>query len=101
MSNEPTRDQIEDLKANLAYHEHQAALIRERLAGVPAANRVPEKDACPNCGERDADRLVWIGDGGDLVAHRPKDIDQASAEPRHHALDKILHRSPACLGLSP
>ena len=34
MSNEPTRDQIEDLKANLAYHEHQAALIRERLAGV-------------------------------------------------------------------
>ncbi|QKK08411.1 MAG: hypothetical protein HND58_09635 [Planctomycetota bacterium] len=70
MSNEPTRDQIEDLKANLAYHEHQAALIRERLASVPATNRVPEKDACPGCGERDADRLVWIGDDGDLVRCR-------------------------------
>ena len=23
---------------------------------------VPERDACPACGERDIDRLVWIDD---------------------------------------
>jgi len=65
MHNELTNDQIEDLKANLAYHEHQAGLIRERLA--EAANRVAETDACPGCGERDADRLVQLDDEGDRV----------------------------------
>ncbi|MFG0242222.1 MAG: hypothetical protein ACF8R9_05480 [Phycisphaerales bacterium JB054] len=58
MNDELTRD----LKANLSYHEHQAALIRERLAGVPAANGVAKGDACPECGERDADRLERLND---------------------------------------
>ncbi|MFG0259955.1 MAG: hypothetical protein ACF8LK_06335 [Phycisphaerales bacterium JB041] len=68
MNDELTHDQIEDLKANLSYHEHQAALIRERLAEVAAgSNALPVGCACPNCGERDADRLVWIGDDSDRV----------------------------------
>lgn len=25
-------------------------------------NLVPAQDACPNCGERDQDHLVWIDD---------------------------------------
>ena len=29
------------------------------------SNLVDQEHACPNCGERDADRLVWIDD--DLV----------------------------------
>ncbi len=59
MSDQLTHDQIDDLRADLAYHERQAALIRERLARVPAPDLVAEKDAatlrrardaCPGCG---------------------------------------------------
>ena len=72
MTDQLTHDQIDDMKADLAYHERQAALIRERLARVPvpeaaaekdaATNRVAARDACPGCGERNANNLVWLND---------------------------------------
>ena len=36
---------------------------------MPAANDdlVPEADACPRCGERHQDLLVWIAPGDDRV----------------------------------
>ncbi|MDQ7014632.1 MAG: hypothetical protein Q9O74_12170 [Planctomycetota bacterium] len=61
------QDLIEDLEADLAYHERHAELIRARLARTIGTNTVPAGCACPGCGERDADRLVWIGDEGDRV----------------------------------
>jgi hypothetical protein len=62
MSDQLTPSQIEDLKADLAYHERMAATIRERLAKHAGPNPVAEKDACPGCGERNADNLVWLND---------------------------------------
>lgn len=59
--------QIEDLRADLAYHERMAATIWERLARDPASRLVAEKDACPECGERDADNLVWLNDEDEQV----------------------------------
>ena len=67
MSDQLTHDQIDDLRADLAYHERQAALIRERLARVPAPELVAEKDACPECHERDADKLEWLNDEDEQV----------------------------------
>lgn len=72
MTDQLTQSQIDDMRADLAYHERQAALIRERLARVPApeaaaekdaaTNRVAARDACPGCGERNADNLGWTSD---------------------------------------
>ena len=62
MTDRLTHDQIDDLRADLAYHERQAALIRERLARVPAPELVAEKDACPECHERHPDNLEWMND---------------------------------------
>jgi rubredoxin len=67
MSDQLTQSQIDDLKADLAYHERQADLIRERLARAPVPDLVPERDACPECRERDADKLEWLNDEDEQV----------------------------------
>lgn len=35
----------------------------ERTANRPASDLVTSHNACPSCGERDMDRLVWEHDG--------------------------------------
>ena len=75
-----THQSIEDLRADLDYHERMAAELRGRIrhhemiegirahAAARAARReaaglVCDAQACPDCGECEADRLEWIDDG--------------------------------------
>lgn len=39
-------------------------------------NFVAREDACPKCGERDSDRLVWIDDGERVECQQCKTVYQ-------------------------
>jgi hypothetical protein len=41
---------------------HETLLAVADQLDPPLANLVPTVEACPNCGERNADRLVWQDD---------------------------------------
>ncbi|MBK8233095.1 MAG: hypothetical protein IPK72_21565 [Candidatus Eisenbacteria bacterium] len=66
MSDQLTQSQIDDLKADLAYHERQAALIRERLARVPARSELVARRTPAECRERRR-QARWLNDEDEQV----------------------------------